>query len=235
MRCLFGILAYLVFLSGNLVVVLVGVRISQSLSLQRLPTMVCFTDTNVSHPLSFNQRMHAHANARARQCTNAHVLILRSCMLNTTQAKVQIAENDQRTMAECFQLFDVVHKLTQNNETVHLAAQQVLNGFAADNVSYLELRTTPRGNAANGMTKRSYLESVLRAIGEAKECAIRSRQHRDEGDESVNGGNGGSVPTTSSPMIVRLLLSINRTGTKENAEDTVDLAAEYMPRGVVGT
>ena len=33
---------------------------------------------------------------------------------------------------------------------------------------------------------------------------------------------------------VRLLLSINRTGSKENAEDTVNLAAEYMARGVVG-
>lgn len=141
-------------------------------------------------------------------------------------AKVQIAENDQRTMSECFELFDLVHKLTQHNETVHLAAQQVLAGFAADNVSYLELRTTPRGNTANGMSKQTYLESVLRAIGEAAEHAHGRYRH--------GGSEAGRQTAASQNMVVRLLLSINRTGSKEEAEDTVNLAAAYMARGVVG-
>ncbi len=40
----------------------------------------------------------------------------------------------------------------------------VISEFAADNVKYLELRTTPRSEKSTGMTKKSYIETVLKAI-----------------------------------------------------------------------
>ncbi len=40
----------------------------------------------------------------------------------------------------------------------------VIKEFAEDNVKYLELRTTPRNNDTTGMTKMSYLNSVIKAI-----------------------------------------------------------------------
>ena len=40
----------------------------------------------------------------------------------------------------------------------------VIHEFASDNVKYLELRSTPRGNIESGMTKRDYIEAVIEAI-----------------------------------------------------------------------
>ena len=57
--------------------------------------------------------------------------------------------------------------------------------MAADNVMYLELRTTPRGHPATGMTASSYVAAVIRGIQQAEMAGI--------------------------PVVTRLLLSINRT------------------------
>jgi adenosine deaminase len=43
-----------------------------------------------------------------------------------------------------------------------------------------------------------------------------------------------ATASTPSAVVVRLLLSINRSGSLADAEGTVDLAIEYMHRGVVG-
>ena len=40
----------------------------------------------------------------------------------------------------------------------------VIHDFANENVKYLELRTTPRDEPSTGMTKKSYLKSVIKAI-----------------------------------------------------------------------
>ena len=40
----------------------------------------------------------------------------------------------------------------------------MIKDFRDDNVRYVELRTTPRAVAATGMTKKSYIVSVLTAI-----------------------------------------------------------------------
>ncbi|CAO3598492.1 unnamed protein product [Absidia cylindrospora] len=68
--------------------------------------------------------------------------------------------------------------------------------FAADGVRYLELRTTPRANPAKGMTKESYIDTVLTTI------ATKS-------------------PAT---MVTKLIISIDRRNTLEEAQYTVDLA-----------
>ena len=81
--------------------------------------------------------------------------------------------------------------------------REVIHEFAADNVKYLELRSTPRAVSSNGMTKTSYVEAILRAIGEC-----HSEQDLD--------------------ITVRLLLSIDRRCPISDAVDTVNLAAEYM-------
>lgn len=49
-----------------------------------------------------------------------------------------------RTLAECFKLFEVIHKVTTDHETITSITREVVEDFAADNVVYLELRTTPK-------------------------------------------------------------------------------------------
>lgn len=78
----------------------------------------------------------------------------------------------------------------------------MIREFRADNVRYLELRTTPRASPSNGMTKRSHIATVVRAMNSAMDehCGF---------------------------IIVRLLLAIDRRTDVENAMDTVKMAVEF--------
>ena len=49
-----------------------------------------------------------------------------------------------RTLAEVFQVFGVIHQVTTDHATLTRITQEVIEDFAADNVQYLELRTTPK-------------------------------------------------------------------------------------------
>ena len=66
-----------------------------------------------------------------------------------------------------------------------LLFSQLLEDVAADNVFYLELRTTPRGHAATGMSAHDYVTAVIRGIQQSEMAGI--------------------------PVTTRLMLSINRT------------------------
>ncbi|KAK0623586.1 hypothetical protein B0T14DRAFT_602133 [Immersiella caudata] len=84
----------------------------------------------------------------------------------------------------------------------------VLRDFAADGVVYLELRTTPRAMPDAGLTKEDYVSTVLETIAqfEAEEKRMRTK----------------------------LILSVDRRNTLEQALETVKLAAKFASRGVVG-
>ena len=72
--------------------------------------------------------------------------------------------------------------------------------FAADNVRYLELRTTPRDVPATRMTKSSHIASVVAAINTA---------------------------VLSEDIIVRLLLTVDRRMSSDDVDETVKLAESY--------
>lgn len=79
----------------------------------------------------------------------------------------------------------------------------MIKEFAKDNVKYLELRTTPRDVSSTRMTKSSYIESVLKAITDA-----RSSMEND--------------------IIVKLLLSIDRSmKSVEDAQEVLKLIKMY--------
>lgn len=104
-----------------------------------------------------------------------------------------------RTLEECFELFKVAHSVTNNPEAVCKATQDVIEEFAQDGVVYLELRTTPRNQ--EDMTKKQYIDAVIKAIEISQE----------------------KLPDLS----VKLLLSLDRKSSVENAENTLELALEY--------
>ena len=83
---------------------------------------------------------------------------------------------------------------------------QVLQNFEQDGVRYLELRTTPRENLANGLTKEEYVKTVLSCI---------DRFGREK-------------------MSAYLILSVDRRNTEVQAMEVVDLAIKYQSRGIVG-
>lgn len=83
----------------------------------------------------------------------------------------------------------------------------MLRNFEKDGVVYLELRTTPRAISAE-ISKNDYVALVL---------------------ETINHFNA-----QSSTMVTKLILSIDRRNSLEEANEVVDLALEFREQGVVG-
>ncbi|XP_065827088.1 adenosine deaminase-like protein isoform X3 [Oscarella lobularis] len=107
-----------------------------------------------------------------------------------------IAKEGSRTLEECFLIFKAIHELVSSREAIDMVTRDVVSEFASDGVKYLELRTTPR--TLNGLSSSGYISTILKAIDETER----------------------EIPS----IIVKLLLSIDRTHTLREAEDTVDLA-----------
>lgn len=98
----------------------------------------------------------------------------------------------------CFKKFAFMHELTSTPKGLKLACEMVIRNFCADNVVYLELRTTPKANEY--MTRREYVELLIQAI---KECSVQL------------------------DIQVKLLLSIDRAQSVPSAEEIVDLAVGF--------
>jgi adenosine deaminase len=95
--------------------------------------------------------------------------------------------------------------LTDDIEAIKLITKDVIDEFANDGVKYLELRSTPRKYEDTDIqTKNDYVRAVLSVIN----------QPRDD-------------------IIVKLILSVDRRNTLDEAMEAVDLAVKYQNEGVV--
>lgn len=144
--------------------------------------------------------LHAHLHGCARLSTIAAL-----APANVDTSALRVGVDDDRSLSACFAIFAAIHKTVTNLPAVQRIAREVLADFAADNVRYLELRTTPRPLQDAGTEE--YVRAVL--------AELASHEAR--------------CPT----MTVRLLLSIDRTGSMERALETVMLAAKL--RGEEGS
>lgn len=80
-----------------------------------------------------------------------------------------LGERGDRSLEECFKLFDLVYRLTQEDSTIYRITKDVIRSFSEDNVKYLELRTTLKDNPTTGRTKESYLQAVIKGIEESNQ------------------------------------------------------------------
>lgn len=146
-------------------------------------------------------------------------------------------------MHSVFDHFAVLHVVLDNEAALRRAAHDVVLDFAQDRVHYLELRTTPRANPATRMSKRSYIEAVRSGIRDAlaelkqRSSSLQSppdypanqnlhTDHEDEDEDDVR---------APPEMVVRLLLSLDRSQSLEELRDTLELATELRAGGdVVG-
>jgi len=109
-------------------------------------------------------------------------------------------------LKDFFPIFNTVYRLTDNTKSIEYIARNVLNEFASDGVRYIELRSTPRQNIEKGMTKENYAQTLLSVINEINK--------RDD-------------------IIVRLILSIDRKSTLEQAMETVNLAIKLKTTDII--
>ncbi|CAO3634378.1 unnamed protein product [Cunninghamella blakesleeana] len=143
---------------------------------------------------------HAHINGSLSPNTMRELVALKKDM-NPELAAFKIPDSLD-SINDFFGLFKFIYQLTDDETSVKIATQRVIEEFAKDGVKYLELRTTPRANPDKNMTKSSYIAAVLETIKKMND------------DENLN-------------IIVKLILAIDRRNTLEEAEEVVDLALKY--------
>jgi adenosine deaminase len=118
-----------------------------------------------------------------------------------------------RDLSACFEVFNILHRVLNSKVVLARVTREVLEDFSRDNVVYLELRTTPRDILNNNkevlVSKREYLATVIEVIKDFER---------------------------TNDMIVRLLLSVDRSKTIEDGLNTVELCHEFSKAGahVVG-
>ncbi|MBA0748157.1 hypothetical protein Gogos_005005 [Gossypium gossypioides] len=171
--------------------------------------------------------LHAHLNGSVRNSTLfelARVLGDKGVIVFSDVENVIM--KDDRTLHEVFKLFDLIHILTTDHSTVTRITKEVIEDFAAENVVYLELRTTPKRNDSIGMSKRSYMDAVMEGLRAVSSVDV----DYSPAGLKTNTFNG----STRQKMYVRFLLSIDRRESTEAAMETVKLALEMRDLGVVG-
>ncbi|EKJ79680.1 hypothetical protein NXS19_007423 [Fusarium pseudograminearum] len=106
-----------------------------------------------------------------------------------------------------FPLFSsYIYNLITDEESVRYTAKSVLTDFLNDGVCYLELRTTPRSTPQ--LSAEQYITTLVDTI---------------------------SLFESENPQLhTRLILSIDRRHTHEQAASTLELALKYRNQGVVG-
>nr|GEY67202.1 adenosine deaminase-like protein [Tanacetum cinerariifolium] len=136
-----------------------------------------------------------------------------------------IRKND-RSLREVFKLFDLIHIVTTDHKAITRITKGVVEDFAAENVVYLELRTTPKRNDSIGMSKRTYIEAVLEGLSSVSSSSL---------DISLSSNDPKKCATaTEKKIYVRLLLSIDRRESTAAAMETVKLALEMKDMGIIG-
>ncbi|KAL7212105.1 hypothetical protein ACSBR2_014885 [Camellia fascicularis] len=143
---------------------------------------------------------------------------------------------DDRSLQEVFKLFDLIHIVTTDHKILTRITQEVVEDFAAENVVYLELRTTPKRNDLIGMSKRSYMEAVVKGLRAVATVEVDLAPRDLDTGNPVNSCAITDLcdGTARKKIYVRLLLSIDRRETTASAMETVELALEMRDLGVAG-
>ncbi|CAA7392157.1 unnamed protein product [Spirodela intermedia] len=182
--------------------------------------------------------LHAHLNGSIRESTLLELAKdLGEKGVIVFEDVEHIITKSGRSLPECFILFDLFHVIATDHNSVTRITREVVEDFAAENVVYLELRTTPKNNESKGMTKRSYMKAVLDGLSAVDTVELVSSPFGKQCDNSAkssmpfcNRGCGAQRKR----ICVRLLLSIDRRETTAAAMETVNLALELRDSGVVG-
>ncbi|KAG9298786.1 hypothetical protein G9A89_012854 [Geosiphon pyriformis] len=149
--------------------------------------------------------LHAHINGSISPEVIEHLVEKKKISKpELTQFRVPKKLNDINNF---FTLFKFIYQLIDDESTVAYVTKKVIQEFCDDGVKYLELRSTPRKDEKTGMTKDSYVKTITQTIENCKK------------ENDIN---------------VKLILSIDRGNTLEQAMEAVDLAIKYREAGVVG-
>lgn len=135
-----------------------------------------------------------------------------------------------RSLLECFEIFAEIPKVINDLKALERITQEALQDNAAENVAYLELRTGPKqllydsvDKSVEGVcTKRQYVETIITAMRKFEDEELENyRQQKTSKDDSF----------FRLPLIPRLIVSVDRSGTVEQAEENISLAIDLFREG----
>jgi adenosine deaminase len=158
----------------------------------------------------------------------------------TADVRALLAKPDGkgRPLQRCFDLFAAIHDLCTDHDSLRRIAAEATMDFARDGVVYLELRTTPKSVPSRNVTKASYCAAVLDGLALGKKLADdwRRSKRRAGGDDDEGGTSAANASSNSSSfesfaICARLILSVDRRETPEEAVKTVKLAAFLRDAG----
>ncbi|KAF5024899.1 hypothetical protein F66182_3021 [Fusarium sp. NRRL 66182] len=154
--------------------------------------------------------LHAHLTGSISRRT-LHEIWLRKKATDSTDVEDPLSvmpegkhDYDLETFFPLFSSY--IYKLITDEESVRYTAKSVLFGFLNDGVCYAELRTTPRSTSQ--LSAEQYIATLLKTIA--------------------------SFEAEHSQLHTRLILSVDRRHTPEQAASTLALALKYRNQGVVG-
>ncbi|PSC76982.1 Adenosine deaminase [Micractinium conductrix] len=155
--------------------------------------------------------LHAHLNGSVRDSTIRELSTGLEGGAVSLPDLQRLTQQASRTLGECFQLFDVIHRITTTHAALTRITREVIEDMADDNVVYAEIRTTPKARPEHGMTTESYLDAVFKGVADYYAASRRTQD-----------------------IQVRLLLSIDRRQSAAEAMGTARLAVQLRDEGVAG-
>jgi adenosine deaminase len=178
--------------------------------------------------------LHAHLNGCVRESTLFELARERDIVLSDHHFAEDDAEEDDechmynskpRSLVDCFDIFVQVAQVVGDLEALRRITYEALEDFARHHVAYLELRSTPkqlkrRWDSDEVTSKRDYIEVIISVLEEFE----LNEQERYERDKDKQSG-------CRLPLIARLLVSVDRARTVEEAQENVDLAIDFHQGG----
>eukprot|EP01031_Cornospumella_fuschlensis_P025678 gene25677-31011_t len=142
--------------------------------------------------------LHAHLHGSVRRSTMLELAAEKNI---TTPLKLSLDQYDHGVVDKPFELFPIVHSIVDRKEVVGRILLEMIQDYKELNTIYLEVRTTPR-SLPDGTTIEGYLQLVTRIIAEYN---------------------------TANPdgMLVKLVISIDRSKKYADAIDLLQLIKEY--------
>ncbi|CAF1909250.1 unnamed protein product [Rotaria magnacalcarata] len=149
--------------------------------------------------------LHAHLNGCIRSSTFRQLLSSPTDQMrfDTLDKEFPMGDTHSR-MANFFEKFSLLRSCITNLDDIRRITHETLEDFISDNVIYAELRTRPRSFQNGAIAASSYVEAILETM----------QEYEDK-------------------ICSRLVLSIDRTQTLEQAMETLKLAEKYRAQ-VVG-
>ncbi|UJR16221.1 hypothetical protein I4U23_003131 [Adineta vaga] len=145
--------------------------------------------------------LHAHLNGCIRSSTFRQLLSSSTDQLRLDTLDKDFHSGDTHArMANVFEKFALLRSCVTNLDDIRRITRETLEDFIDDHIMYVELRTRPRSFNNGTISSSNYIEAILEIMKGYEE-----------------------------KICSRLILSIDRTQTVEQAMETLKLAETYRP------